>query len=154
MTYHLGAPAAELPCARRPSSRIGSSRPKADRHILLWIAIMRRVSMFFVALCIVPSSTASSLPSAIPQVDIPADCLAPPWPKTNVRFGEPPSVDLAFLIDVTGAVLKSRVLKSTGARAFDDAARTAFAKCRYSRPTRPSASAQGWVKVHYLWVLE
>lgn len=90
----------------------------------------------------------------MPEIGIPTNCSAPEWPETGARFGEPPAIDLALFIDVTGVVLKTKILKSTGARVFDDAARTALARCRFSPLLRQGAPVRGWVKVHYQWILE
>ena len=67
----------------------------------------------------------------MPEVGIPANCMEPVWPETNIRFGEPPTIDLAVLLEVTGAVLKIEIIKSTGARVFDDATRTALVRCKF-----------------------
>jgi protein TonB len=120
------------------------------------MATMQKLSIFLAALCLASPSMACQpkTRSTLPQVIIPTDCLAPPWPETNVRFGEPPSVEQAFFIDAQGKVLKTRILKSSGSREFDDAARVALAQCRYSPPPRPGTPRPGWVKVHYQWVVE
>ena len=89
-----------------------------------------------------------------PQVVAPAECAPPAWPEGPERFDEPPSIDLGLLIDVTGAVLKTKIVKSSGSKKLDDAARVALARCIYPPLLRAGKPARGWVRVHYQWTLE
>jgi TonB family protein len=91
---------------------------------------------------------------ASPRVVFPAGCAPPAWPDSTVRFGEPPSVDVELLIDVTGAVLKTKIVTSSGSRKFDDAARVALARCSYPPVVRAGKAVPGWIRVHYKWVVE
>ena len=137
---------------RWSKERPGSARSGRTHHSLT-MKTMRKLNILFLVLCFASSSTAchSYERSITPQVGIPANCLAPPWPKSNVRLGEPPSIDLALFIDLTGAVLTTRIVKSTGAREFDNAARTALAQCRYLPLLHNGKPVHGWVQVHYQW---
>jgi TonB family protein len=93
-------------------------------------------------------------PDAVPRVVIPPDCVPPAWPESRERFGEAPDIDLELLIDVTGAVLKTKTVKSSGSAVFDDAARAALARCIYPPLSRAGKPVRGWVRVHYRWTLE
>jgi TonB family protein len=92
--------------------------------------------------------------SVVPQVVIPEDCVPPAFPESPERFGEPPSIDLELFIDVTGAVLKTNVVKSSGSAKYDEAARTALVRCIYPPLTRAGKPVRGWVSVHYRWPVE
>ena len=92
--------------------------------------------------------------SAIRQVVIPADCVPPAWPEGSERFGEAPVIDLELLIDATGAVVKTRIARSSGSKKFDGAARVAFARCIYLPLTQAGKLVRGWARVHYQWILE
>jgi TonB family protein len=110
-----------------------------------------------VAICFLFAGSAQSVlaeQNVIPHVVIPADCVPPDWPDSSVRFDEPPDIDLELLIDVAGAVLKTKLVKSSGSKTFDDAARVALARCIYPPLSRAGKPVRGWVSVHYRWTLE
>jgi TonB family protein len=87
-------------------------------------------------------------------VAVPVACTPPKYPKTSIRFGEAPVVGLAFLIDANGAVLKARIVETSGAKIIDDSTRVALSRCTYP-PIRVAGKAVGgWVYVRYEWVIE
>lgn len=128
--------------------------PRRGEH--LFVLGRRGPTRILLAACLALPMMASQSQerSIIPQVNVPADCIAPPWPKSNMRFGEAPRVELALFIDVSGVVSESKIVKSTGARVFDTAARIALSKCRYPPLNLHGKPMRGWVKVHYRWILE
>jgi TonB family protein len=100
------------------------------------------------------AQSVSAEPNMIPLVDIPAKCVPPGWPDSAARFDEPPDVDLELLIDITGAVLKARIVKSSGSKTYDNAARVALARCIYPPLSLAGKPVRGWIRVHYRWIVE
>ena len=95
------------------------------------------------------ASSVSAMAAETRTVAVPPTCPAPPYPNTSIRFDQPPIVVLEFLLDPNGAVLRSKVVATSGARIFDEAARIALSRCIYA-PLKHG----GWVRVSYRWVLD
>jgi TonB family protein len=83
-----------------------------------------------------------------------AECAKPDWPNTAARFDEAPTVLLAFLVDENGKVMESRIRKTSGSKAIDNAAKTALAKCFFAPPMENGKPTQGWVQQSYTFTLE
>lgn len=92
--------------------------------------------------------------TATREVAMPTACTPPAYPETSMRFGEAPVVALDFLIDANGAVLKDKVVQTSGAKIFDDAARAALSRCTYPPLKVAGKPVGGWVHVRYKWILE
>jgi protein TonB len=68
--------------------------------------------------------------------------------KRNEEEGES---QIALLVDVNGAVLDSRVKKSSGFPQLDAAARDAIGLCRFSPAVRDGEPTRSWATVRYVW---
>jgi periplasmic protein TonB len=85
-----------------------------------------------------------------PVVDANA-CDKPEYPAAALRAQETGIVRLAFLIDVDGSVLESRVEGSSGFRRLDDAARKALGLCKFRPATNDGKAERAWAKIEYEW---
>jgi protein TonB len=88
-----------------------------------------------------------------PVVDAKA-CDKPEYPPAALRAQETGVVLLAFLIDVNGSVLESKVERSTGSRRLDEAARKALSLCTFKPATNDGKPERAWAKIEYQWKID
>lgn len=81
-------------------------------------------------------------------------CQKPEYPPKSLRNEEQGTVVLQFLIGMDGRVVDSRVEKSSGFRALDNAARAALSLCRFKPGTVDGKPEQSWTKIAYDWKIE
>jgi protein TonB len=63
-------------------------------------------------------------------------------------------VRLAFLIDVNGAVIESKVEQSSGHGRLDEAARKALSLCKFKAATIDGKPERAWAKIEYEWKID
>jgi periplasmic protein TonB len=80
-------------------------------------------------------------------------CEEPDYPAISARAKEEGSVLLEFTISAEGKVVQSKVLSSSGYPRLDEAAKAAYAKCKFSPATVDGQPVQGSTKVRYNWTL-
>jgi bla regulator protein blaR1 len=80
-----------------------------------------------------------------------AACERPRYPAADLEAGHEGAVTLSFLVGTDGNVAQSRVLRSSGYRELDEAARTAIEKCQFKPATAQGVPVETWVPVQYLW---
>lgn len=88
-----------------------------------------------------------------PVVDAKA-CEKPEYPPAALRAQETGIVLLAFLIDVDGSALESRIERSTGFRRLDEAARKALGLCKFRPATTDGKPERAWAKIEYEWKID
>ncbi len=76
------------------------------------------------------------------------------YPKASLLNEEQGVVALSFLVGVDGAVVDSKVEKSSGFKNLDKAAVKAISACKFKPGTKDGAPAQSWVKFDYNWKLD
>ncbi len=76
------------------------------------------------------------------------------YPKASLLNEEQGVVTLSFLVGVDGAVVDSKVVKSSGFKNLDKAAVKAISACKFKPGTKDGAPAQSWVKFDYNWKLD
>jgi len=81
-------------------------------------------------------------------------CEKPAYPSASVRLEEEGTVHLRFLVGTDGRVVQSEVLKSSGFKRLDEAARTGLAKCLFKPATVDGQPEQAWASIQYTWRLE
>jgi len=81
-----------------------------------------------------------------------ANCIKPVYPKSSIRNDEQGRVVLAYLVDAQGAILDSKIVKSSGFRELDKEALYGIAKCQFKLP--PNATEPRWVQMTYVWSLQ
>lgn len=80
-------------------------------------------------------------------------CDKPQYPHEDVQAAHEGTVTLNFLVDGTGRVKDSEVLKSSGFASLDEAARSALAQCSFQPALKNGKAVQQWTKVQYVWSL-
>ncbi|MHB8667353.1 MAG: energy transducer TonB [Burkholderiales bacterium] len=88
-----------------------------------------------------------------PVVDAKA-CDKPQYPPAALRAQETGIVLVAFLIDVNGTVLESKVERSSGYRRLDEAARRALSLCKFKPAMTDGKPERAWAKIEYEWKLD
>jgi protein TonB len=105
-----------------------------------------------------PASEAQSLNHSIPIAPITrpgpgdANCAKPVYPKSSIRNDEQGRVVVAYLVDAEGAILDSKIVKSSGFRELDKEAFYGIAKCQFKLP--PDATEPRWMQLTYVWTLQ
>lgn len=94
------------------------------------------------------------VPVRMPAVVDAKACEKPEYPPAALRAQESGVVLLSFLIDVNGAVLESKVERSTGFRRLDEAARRALGLCKFKPATVDGKPEQSWARIEYEWKID
>ncbi len=81
-------------------------------------------------------------------------CEKPSYPAAAVRAGETGIVRLAFLIDVSGTAIESKIEQSSGSRRLDEAALNALGLCKFKPATVDGKPERAWAKIEYEWKLD
>ncbi len=97
------------------------------------------------------AASAQALPTSEQQ--IPAGCAPPDWPKSSIRL-EKPVIVVEFLIDAAGRVQNGRVVETSGAADFDQAALAALRRCVYTPVRQQGTPVAGRIRVKYAWKVE
>jgi D-alanyl-D-alanine endopeptidase (penicillin-binding protein 7) len=78
-------------------------------------------------------------------------CPKPVYPRDELAAGHEGKVTLQFRVDAAGAVNDSKIDKSSGFPALDEAARDALAKCSFKPATADGRPVAAWTQVQYVW---
>jgi len=81
-------------------------------------------------------------------------CDKPEYPRESLKLGQAGTVMMSFLVSVDGAVVDSKILRSSGYGHLDKAAQVALKRCKFSPSTRDGKPVQDWMPVQYAWSLE
>ena len=81
-------------------------------------------------------------------------CQKPSYPPASLRSQEAGIVTLAFLIDLDGRVLESKVEKSSGYRRLDEAASKALGLCKFQPAMIDNKPEKSWARIEYEWRIE
>jgi bla regulator protein blaR1 len=90
----------------------------------------------------------------VPPVAQFASCAKPKWPAQSLANEDTGTVTLGFLISKTGEVADSRVNRSSGHAALDEAARAGIKHCKFKPGTRAGQAVETWMQMQYVWTLE
>lgn len=82
-----------------------------------------------------------------------ASCRKPSYPHADLASGHEGTVTVSFLVDTNGAVVDSRLLRSSGFMGLDKAAHAALHQCRFSPAIRHGQPVRTWTPVQYVWTL-
>ncbi|WP_374580434.1 TonB family protein [Pseudoduganella sp.] len=97
----------------------------------------------------------SSLPAPrTPAVVDFRTCSKPLWPKRDLKAGHTGTVTLSYHIAESGKVIGSKVVKSSGHRGLDQAARTGIEKCNFMPAKLRGKPIATWQQMQYVWTLE
>ncbi|WP_394781973.1 TonB family protein [Undibacterium sp.] len=89
-----------------------------------------------------------------PKFDDTVKCEKPGYPQESRKKGEEGTVTASFLIGETGNVLQSKIKKSSGFPALDEAVTGTFAKCTYTPAMKDGKAQEAWKTISYVWKLE
>ncbi len=102
----------------------------------------------------VPPQQQPPAPATVPpRIDTSQTCAQPPYPAESRAAREEGTVDLQLLIDADGRAADSRVARSSGHAALDEAARGALAACRFIPGTVDGRVESLWMTIRYRWTL-
>ena len=80
-------------------------------------------------------------------------CAKPKYPTEDAQASHEGKVTLGFLVNESGKVKDSKVIKSSGFTTLDEAARSALAQCGFQPAVKKGKAVQQWTKVQYVWEL-
>lgn len=81
-------------------------------------------------------------------------CAKPHYPAASLAAKHEGKVDMAFLVDTSGAVREAKVVKSSGHEALDVSARDAIKLCKFVPAQKDGKAVEEWAKVQYVWKLK
>lgn len=81
-------------------------------------------------------------------------CEKPTYPAAALRAQETGIVLLAFLIDLDGTAVESKVERSSGSRRLDEAARKALSLCKFKPATTDGKPERAWAQIEYEWKID
>jgi bla regulator protein BlaR1 len=81
-------------------------------------------------------------------------CSKPVWPQAALAAQQTGTVTLAFLVGADGTAQDSKVVKSSGHAALDEAARGGIVQCRFRPAVNDGRPVAAWLLMQYAWVLE
>ena len=80
-------------------------------------------------------------------------CEKPQYPVEARTSGESGNVELKFVVDPSGKVVESKIVRSSGHERLDMAARSALELCKFEPATRDGKPTTGTVQLEYEWSL-
>jgi TonB family protein len=83
-----------------------------------------------------------------------AKCDKPDYPTVSRRFEEEGTVRLKLLVSISGIVLDSEILSSSGYTRLDEAARIGVSKCIFKPAVINGIAEERWATLNYTWRLE
>lgn len=98
-----------------------------------------------------PSKPVQKETEAIANFDT---CKRPEYPADSIKQHHTGTVTLGFLVAKNGTVKNSKVTKSSGHVALDEAAHVALTKCKFKPATAKGKPVEAWTAVQYVWTLE
>ncbi|MES2041765.1 MAG: energy transducer TonB [Pseudomonadota bacterium] len=104
------------------------------------------------ATILVASSFASFASEVAPTVDK-QTCEKPVYPKSALMNEETGTVVLSVLVGPDGAVVDSKVEKSSGSKALDKATQKIYSSCKFKPGAKDGKPQQAWTKLEYVWSL-
>jgi periplasmic protein TonB len=89
-----------------------------------------------------------------PVIDAARNCAKPEYPPASARAEETGTVTVRFVIDTDGKAIQSQVVKSSGHKRLDEAARQALSLCHFTPGTVDGKPERSTVDIQYVWKLE
>jgi bla regulator protein blaR1 len=124
----------------RPATRFGAGHPLVLAFALMALAGCAPMKQ--------PAAIGSVDTSAVAQF---TSCAKPAWPEEDLRTGHDGTVNLSFLVGADGKVQDAKIVKSSGYRAMDEAARDAIMKCAFKPATKGGQPVESWTPIQYVW---
>ena len=102
----------------------------------------------------VPEPVVAAEPVRTPPQVTRSSCKTPDYPAASRRLEETGVVQLAFLVDVDGKAIESKIEQSSGFSRLDNAALLALQLCSFQPGTMDGKAVQAWAKIKYTWKLD
>lgn len=130
---------------------------RPERQALQWKAALPVLGLALACL-----ANANALATAEPGDDLRnrpamidfASCAKPQYPQADLDALHEGAVDIEFEVMADGAVVGSRVGRSSGYPGLDEAARGAISKCRFHPALKDGRPIALWTPVRYVWALK
>ncbi|HEU5437309.1 MAG TPA: energy transducer TonB [Telluria sp.] len=106
-----------------------------------------------IAALVLSSFTATVAAAEVAAVFDAKSCKAD-YPKASLMNEEQGTVSMSFLVAPDGAVVESKLEKTSGFKNLDKAAIKSISACKFKPGTKDGAPAQTWTKVDYAWKLD
>jgi protein TonB len=103
--------------------------------------------------CLLAATGASFASEVAPLMDS-KSCDPPKYPRAALMNEETGTVSMGFLIGTDGAVVESKVEKSSGSKSLDKAALSSLSQCKFKPGTKDGKPDKLWAKVDFVWKLE
>ena len=129
---------------------------RPDTQALNWKAAIPVLGLAAMCSAVVAHAAPSTKPTGPDTMAI-ADfnsCKRPNYPQESIKLNHTGTVTLGFLVAKNGKVKDTKVDKSSGHVALDEAARSALAQCSFKPAITKGKPVQAWTKVQYVWTLE
>lgn len=119
------------------------------RSLPRWVAALPLAGMLVACSSFAQSSNgAAAEQSAVIEFN---SCAKPMYPHDELAAGHEGTVTMKFLVNVDGTIGASRVDRTSGFPALDQAALQALSKCRFSPARKGGQPVQTWQGVQYVW---
>jgi bla regulator protein BlaR1 len=77
----------------------------------------------------------------------------PKYPDESLKRQETGTVRLSILVDSKGRFVSSRLDKTSGYPALDDAAKLALGKCEFNPGMKDGKAVRSWLTIDYVWAI-
>ena len=114
--------------------------------------LIKTMAIMAAAVCLAGSAYGAQTGSTKPKADL-ASCAKPVYPAEALAAKYTGTVKLAFLVSADGKLADSKVEKSSGHRALDDAALQAVKLCKFAAASAKGKPVESWAHVDYVWKL-
>lgn len=101
-----------------------------------------------------PPPTAHVPVKTAPVIDAAHNCAKPEYPPASLRAEETGTTTVRFVIDTDGHAIQSQVVKTSGHKRLDEAARAALSLCHFKPGTTDGKAERSTVDIQYVWKLE
>ncbi len=82
------------------------------------------------------------------------NCPKPSYPLDSRKLEEEGTVNLKFLINIDGTVVRSVIAQTSGHDKLDSAAMDALSKCKFKPATFNGVAEKSWAQIKYTWRLD
>ena len=114
---------------------------------------MKKPYLRAIATLVFASIAGSAFAGETPASFDPSKCKVE-YPKASLMNEEQGTTSMSFLVAPDGAVVDSKLEKTSGFKNLDKAAIKSISACKFKPGTKDGAPAQTWTKVDYAWKLD
>lgn len=127
---------------------------RPDTQALNWKAVIPVLGLVIGAASLAHAAPAKPVAKDTEAIANFETCKRPHYPAESIKQHHTGTVALGFLVGKNGKVKESKVTKSSGHVALDEAAHTALTKCTFKPATAKGKPVEAWTAVQYVWTLE